>query len=225
MEQNPPDLQPPQPFIKRYFLLAFVGLIFITLVLFVYYLYGWTARQKKGEVVFPAGINYLSPVGDKAEKLDIKRWGSEGKWTLAKGRIYPYSFSYPAEMKLMYFPNDPTDAVGWEADEKPAEQNILLLVESISYYDKGLVGKPKEFIENYWRFFSGLTGVKSVGDFVNKNDLRGYKVSFINRAGQTPNIDIFFVIPGDPDHLLHVANGLLPQDVFVKIVDSLEYGK
>ncbi|MCJ7826027.1 hypothetical protein MUP56_00205, partial [Patescibacteria group bacterium] len=149
-------------------------------------------------------------------------------WNIWKGKRFPYQFSYPETLPLTGFPNDPSDSAGISWNGKKPSENIIMSVIELSK-NKALtpyIKKPKkEFVENWWKQFSGLSGVSAIAEFTNKKGLKGYKTRFINAQGQTPNLDIFFEVPNNPSLIIRIANGILDETVFDTIVESVEWRK
>lgn len=204
--------------------------ILVFFLLLVTGIYFYVANKSKGGVVFPAGLNYLSPnknanVPNPTPLYDFTKLMESKDWLTYKGKFYPYSFQYPKELKPLTFPNDQSDSVTFTASSIPPELNLMFLVETISSRDKKLTGKPKEFVQNYWKFFSGLKDVKNVTEFTNKKGLKGYKANYVAKNGVITNDNYFFMIPDDDDHMLHIAD-IFPEEgraLFKRIVDTLDY--
>jgi hypothetical protein len=101
-------------------------------------------------------------------------------------------------------------------------------VETISSRDASLVGKPKEFVTNYWKFFSGLKGLNKITEVTNEKGLKGYKATYSIKGSNAVTSDFyFFQIDGDKDNMLHVGNTFpeAGQKVFNRIINSLDYKK
>jgi len=204
-------------------------LVFLVLIGVAYY---WVSQKTKASLVFPAGINYLGPQLAKTganitpvPTIDLTKLGASGKWSAANGRFFRYSFIFPSELSITTFPNDPTDKIAWWTGIVPAERNIFSNVESISGFDPRYTGKPEEFVKNFWKKYGGLSGVKSFERYQNGKGLEGYKVLYNDKAGKIATTNYFFLVPGDPDHILQVSNGILPEDIFNKIINSVEFKK
>ena len=204
--------------------------LFILLIAGAYY---WVSKKTKGQTVYPAGINYLGPTSSEvktpvAPLYDYEKLANSSNWVTFKGRLFGYSFQYPKEMVALAFPpNDPSDAVTFKVGDTPPELNLMLLVETISSRDSSLVGKPEEYVKNYWRFFSGLKGVNKVTVYQNAKGLKGYKASYLTKANTVTPERIFFILDGDPDHMIYVSN-IFPKEgeaVFNRMLNSLEYKK
>ena len=206
--------------------------ILVLFLLVVTGIYLWVTKKNKGQVVFPAGVNYLSPQGNEAQKptllYDFGKLAESADWVTYKGKIYPYSFQYPKALVPLTFPNDPSDAVTFKVNEMPAEQSLMLLTEKISGRDQNLVGKPEEFVKTYWKYFSGLQGLKNMSKVTNEKGLTGYKASYVLKGGKgTTSEYYFFTLEGDADTLLHVGD-IFPAEgktVFNRILNSIEYKK
>jgi hypothetical protein len=142
-----------------------------------------------------------------------------------KGNIYPYSFESPATLALTALPNNPYDiyAISWKG--MPADQNVLMGVDNLkndatrSHY----ISEPKMTYVREWYKQFGLKGVASIDTFTNSQGLKGYKAKYFNSAGETPNTDVFFEIPNHPEYVIHFASGILSQDVFNKMIDSVSW--
>ncbi len=213
-----------------FFSLSFFFLL--SLLLSVFYVFAWVSGKNEEELVYPAGISYLGPEQEKEKKSqDLTALKPEelvlgaGDWLRAGGSVYPYTFLYPEEMKLVSFPSDPLDSWGWEVGEDSAAQNLVVFVETLSSYGFSYSGLDgiKEFINVYPSFYSGLSGVKSISEFINGQGVTGFKVVFINSAGQSPNLDVFFPVPGFADQVLHLGSGKVPKTIFDRIVDSISF--
>ena len=185
------------------------------------------SKKEEGDLALPQGT-YLGPDEDQDSTnqpptAPLTFTADPGTtWISFKGTVIPYSFSYPKTLPLVTFPDDESDSVGVVWGNIPAEQNILLNLELIEDRDPDFVEKSKEqYVRNWHQYFSGLQDVSSLTTFENSNGFKGYRARFINTASQTPNIDVFFEIPGEEDVMIHMANGILDPAIFDRIVDSL----
>ena len=205
-----------------------LGLLIGTLGLGAVIYGGYYYSQKKGfKLTLPTGPGYTgtqpSQTGNNPPTAPIRfTAGPEVRWVTYSGRIYPYSFSYPETLSLEPF-IDPPDGVGISWGNLDPKLNILLDIQSIKEKSPQYLNKTEDYVRNWWKFYSGLKGLKSINKFVNANGLTGYKAIYINQSDQSPNIDIFFEVPNDPTLVIHLANGTLDPEIFDKIVDSLEY--
>lgn len=199
-----------------------LGLLIGTLILGGITYAGYLYSQKYGGKITPLP-GKETPLVNPPTAPQRFTAGPDVPWVEFKGSLYPYSFKYPQTLTLAVFTGDPSDSVAIVWGNIPAEYNLLLNIENIPDRDPAYVGKIEEYAYNWYRFFSGLTGVSSVEKFINANGLVGYKAIYINTAGQSPNTDIFFEIPGDPNKAIHIANGILDPLIFNRILDSLIY--
>jgi len=206
----------------------------------IFYLSYHLANTNKGKIAIPAGKTYLGPPANNPswtnyseEKKEEKQpeqtvfiADEKSKWIMWIGKTFPYQFFYPETLQLSGFPNDPNDSVGIAWDGKKPAENILINVIDLSKNTTFVpyVKKPKkEFVSNWWKQFSGLTGVSPITEFTNKKGLKGYKARFINTKGETPNLDVFFEIPKNPTLMIRIANGIIDPPVFDTIVESVEW--
>lgn len=209
-----------------------VGILVVFLLL-IGGIYFWVSKKSKGEVVFPAGINYTGqespnptqpPQRPQYDYAALAAATDSVTFTSSNGQ---YKFAYPPGMIPLIFPGDPNDSATFDVAEVPAQFNIMALVERISNYDSKLVGRQREFVNNYWNFFGGLKGVQSIEDYTNEKGIKGWKVSYVNKSDVKTGDNYFFPIPGDNDRILHVSNVFPPEGeaVFAKILNSLELKK
>src|SRR5574340_1256279 len=197
-------------------------LIFLVLIAGVYF---WVANKSRNQVIFPAGINYLGSQGNLTPMptVNLSKIGSSGQWMKATGRTFKYSISYPAELQVTAFISDPTDKLAWVTGIVPPQQNVFLNVEKMSDLDPNYTGDSAGFVQNFWRKFSGLSGMKSFEPITNQKGLKGYKAIYVTKTPGIINVNYFFPVPGDADHILQVINGILPEGVFNNVVNSVEF--
>ena len=127
----------------------------------------------------------------------------------------------------LIFPGDANDTVTFDVSDIPAQFNLMVLVETISNYDSKLTGKQEDFVKNYWKFFGGLKGVQNVESYTSEKGLNGWKVNYLTQNDVVGSDNYFFIIPNQPDKVLHV-NNIFPaegQAVFTRLLNSLEYKK
>lgn len=206
-----------------------VGILLITVVVVA----GYSYSQKlvgTNKVALPAGQNYLGDNAPDFNNLETPPTAPQRftaapdvAWKEFSGKNHPYSFNYPETLTLGVFPNDPTDSVAIVWGNIPAQSNILLNLESISERTPQYVGNLEEYVNNWWKLFPGLKGVKTVTKFTNTNGLVGYRAIFINSADQTPNVDVFFQVPNNQNIAIRLANGILDPVIFDRLVDSVKY--
>ncbi|OGK34970.1 hypothetical protein A3F60_04855 [Candidatus Roizmanbacteria bacterium RIFCSPHIGHO2_12_FULL_39_8] len=199
--------------------------LFLLVVGGVYY---FVSKKSKGQVVFPAGINYTgneaTPQPQKPT-YDYNKLASSANWSTFTSPQGQYSFKYPGEMIPLIFPGDPNDTVTFDINNVPAQFNLMVLVDSISNYDPKMVGKQEEFVGNYWKFFGGLKSAQNFQVFETDKGLKGWKVNYVTTGGTVGTDNYFFVVPNDDNKVIHV-NNIFPseaQAVFTRILNTLEY--
>lgn len=200
-----------------------VGVLVLFLVL-IGGIYFWVSKKNKGAVVFPAGINYMGPSNlTPVPTVDMTQLGKSGKWLQTTGKIYKYVFVYPAELQVTAFMNDQSDKHAWVTGIASPQQSIAFTVETVSDFDKQYEDDLEGFAGNYWKKFGGLAGAKSVEPFTNSKGLKGFKAVYVDKTGKVINTNYFFAVPDDPNHVLQVINGIIPETVFMQIVNSVEF--
>ncbi len=186
--------------------------------------------------MLPGGTTYLgpslSPQPTQAPVTISKTFtvSPTTPWVEHKGKVYPFTFSYPETMKLTLFPGDQTDSIGFGFNGIPPQNIIIFRVSDINKIEPSMtqyINKPKiDYVKNWWtQYTGGLKGVKSVEEFVNAKGMKGYKAKYLNHANQTPNDDVFFEIPGRPELMVRFGNGPIDAEVFSRIIDSFAWGK
>lgn len=206
------------------------------------------AFQKQGTIVLPAGGTYLGPNGQPKETpaqavattpVETKATpaaasAKEGKftvpadaaWVIVRGNAHPYAFLAPKALTLVTFPNDKYDIYAIEWNNLTPQSNVLIGVDDMNFSNnlkKYINVSKKTYVEDWWKQFGGLKGVFSITEFTNSKGLKGYKAKYLNQANQTPNDDVFFEIPNHPELVMHLANGVLDDAVFDRIVDSVSW--
>lgn len=205
-------------------LVVFVGLIV--------FLYTWVSKKNKGNVVFPAGINYTGneeggeqAMAPKKPVYDYATYLTASDWVTYNSPQKQYSFQHPKEMVPLVFPGDTNDFVTFDVTEVDAKLNIMALVENVSERDPKLVGKPEEFAKSYWKFFGGLKGLSSIEPYENKAGLKGFKAIYLTKSGDTTGDNYFFEIPNKDDKVIHFSNIFPKNDdankVFMRILESV----
>lgn len=165
---------------------------------------GRQTAKKYGHTTYAHGLNYYGPVSP-TPTLAVSDWIS------LSGRIFPYLLTYPKSLNLVQFPNDPNDSIGLGGPQK-----LILFVEKIS-------GSPKEFVTNYWRLYSGLSGLKSLKEFQNPAGITGFEANYTYKGAVGQSTDIFLIIPKDKNHLIHLMKGELEESLFRQIVNRFQY--
>jgi hypothetical protein len=207
-----------------------VGVILACISLFIAYKF---SLQSSSNIILPNGTTYVGPSPTPGVKQPQPTSSPQKfkvdttvDWKPQKGKIYPFSFSYPSTLPLVVFTDDATDSVAIAWGNIPPQQNILLNIEFIDKRDPKLVKETKlDYVKNWFKFFTGLKGVANVTPFTNTNGMKGYKAIYINTVDATPNVDVFFEIPNQPTRMLHMANGILETNLFDRIVDSVKWNK
>lgn len=209
--------------------ITLIAIVILTVITIGAYSY---AKKRSGTTVLPGGTTYLGPpkteeTAPVTQTPPTQKFTAEStvNWIDFKGKINPFTFSYPETLKLVAFPNDPTESIGYAWANNPPQNNILFRINDLNKTEPTMaqyIGRPKkEYVTNWWKQYTGgLKGVKSVTEFTNSQGMKGYKAKFINLGDQTPNDDIFFEIPGRNDLMVRFGNGWLDTVVFDKIVDT-----
>lgn len=213
-------------------IIATLAVVILTAITIFAYQY---ARKKSGTVVLPGGTTYLGPSTDQQvappppQMPSIFTASGSEKWIPFTGKLFPYTFSYPETLSLVVFPQDPTDSVAIAFNNIPPQQNLMYRVSDIAKIEPDLAGyvnKPKiEYVKNWWKQYSGLKGFKSIDEFTNSKGMKGYKAIYLTHANETPNMDVFFEVPGNPKYMVWFSRSILEQSVFDKIIDSFYWDK
>jgi hypothetical protein len=189
------------------------------------------AKKRSSATVLPGGTTYLGPGNAEPTKppavLSAFTADAGVTWSTFTGKNHPFSFSYPATLPTVVFPNDVTDSVAISWNNVPPQNNIFFRVINIPQTEPKMtefIGQPMEYAKNWWKQWGGLKGVKSVEEFTNAKSMVGYRVKFINTADQTPNEDVFFPVPTDKNLMVRFANGPIDKEIFDRITDSFAWG-
>lgn len=162
---------------------------------------GIQIAKKYQKTTYAHGLTYFGPASPTPPPAE---------WATMAGKIFPYQLAYPKSLNLVQFPNDPNDSVGLGGPEK-----LILFVEKID-------GSPKKFVQDYWQLYSGLAGLKNLQEFTNPQGLNGFEVNYTYKGTSGQSLDIFFMIPKNNQHLIHLMKGELEEKVFREIVDRFE---
>ncbi len=211
--------------------LAFLSVgILVLFLLLVGGVYWFVSKKSKGQVVFPAGINYTgnetTPAAQSQKPTyDYAKFASATNWATFTSPKKQYTFQYPPEMIPLIFPGDANDTVTFNVSDVQARNNLMILVESISNYDPKLVGQAETFVKGYFKYFNGLKGLQDVASFTTQKGLVGWKTHFLTKAGVVGSDNYFFPLPGQPDKIIHVNNVFPPegQGVFTRLLNSFDY--
>ena len=229
-EQKPP--QESTTTTNNYLVILSIGILVVFLAL-VGGVYWWVSKKSKGQIIFPAGINYTgneTPAPTQQPQrptYDYLKLASDSNWIDFTSPQGQYAFKYPPGMIPLIFPGDVNDTVTFDVADVPAQFNLMVLVETISSYDAKLRGRPEDFVRNYWNFFSGLKGLNDIEIYQTDKGLQGWKVRYVTQAGGVGSDNYFFTIRRQNDKILHV-NNIFPsegQAVFTRLLNSLEYKK
>jgi len=185
--------------------------LFLTVLVLVHY---QRISKRPGSLVIPAGNTYLGPNAPKQNAEPV----NNNTWREVKGLIFPYTMSVPADLKLITFDNDPYDIYAIDCCNVPPDSNVLIGVDTVK---TNITQSKMDYVRNWWHQFSGLKSVASIEEFTNSKGLKGYKAKFVNSAGETPNLDVFFEVPDHPENIIHLTSGTLDADTFAKIIDSI----
>lgn len=199
----------------------------ITVIGTIAVLFHWRQISgRQGTIIIPAGNTYLGPTTPAPQPAAPSTFTvtDDTIWHTVKGHSYPYTMSAPETLSLVTFPNDPYDmyAIAWK--DSPPDSNILISVDDLSKNTtrSQFINQSKTvYISQWWKQFGSLKGISSIEPFTNSTGLKGYTVKFLNAANESPNVDIFFEVPGLPQYVIHLTNGILDPAVFTKIVDSV----
>jgi len=220
MEQTSP---PPSKVI-----LVAVGL---TALLTLFVIASWrSAAKRTGTVILPGGITYLGPAtpspGSATPALVNGKIpvSSDTKWALHEGKLFPFSFSYPASLSLGVFPDDPFDSVTIFYPGTDSQTNLFFRVENLSSQaNQKYLGNVSEFVRNWWRSYTLWKGVEAVTQFTNAHGLTGYRTRYLDSENKVPFEHVFFEVPNRPDLLIWISGARFPQSVFDKLVDSVDW--
>lgn len=165
-----------------------------------------SAKNQTSTIVLPGGVTYLGPSPTSPP---------QAKFAVYHGKLFPYTFSYPENFSLGWFPNDPLDAVTAFIGGTDSNQNIFFRVETVKQ-------SPMDHASNWWKDYA-WKGVESVTAFTNSVGLHGYRAKYINEKGVVPFDHIFFEVPERNDLIIWVSGKLFSQEVFDKLVDSVSW--
>lgn len=184
-------------------------------------------RIRKQETAQESGATYLGPSNEQQTPTAPLRFtiSPTTPWREYQGKVFPYTLSYPDTLSLVVFTNDPTDSVAVSWGNIPPQLNVILQIDDVAKNPtmQQYVGRPREYVSNWWRQYSGLQDVATVTEFTNSNGLRGFRAKYVNNAGVAPNDNVFFAIPNRQDIMVMFANGILDPSVFDRILDSFNW--
>lgn len=197
--------------------------VLITILVLLHY---QQISKRTGSIVIPAGNTYLGPNAPNQNTQtapttpsNVFTAASDTPWHDIHGRLYPYTFSVPATLTLTTFNNDPYDIYAIDCCGVSPGSNVLIGVD--------FKADPNEtklaYVQNWWHQFSALKSVASITQFTNSKGLKGYKAKYVNASGETPNLDVFFEVPGRSELVIHLASGTLDPAIFDKLIDSVAW--
>jgi len=212
--------------------LVAICVVFLILIVFVWN--AWTLKRS-GELVLHQGVTYTGPTPASANQaprstpLPAKFTADESvKWKTVTGLLYPYSFEVPETLELVRFDNDPYDIYAISYNNQPPSSNVLIGVENLSNKEelKQYINQSKQiYVENWWKQIGALSGVSSISTFTNSKGMKGYRAKFLLQGGSpAPYDDIFFETPKRKDIVIHMANSILDENIFNRIVDTVSWG-
>lgn len=170
---------------------------------------GVRVAQKYSRIRHAHGQTYFGPFG--ATPFD-PGWNNQNKtaWSTISGKLFNYTLVYPANLNLIQFPDDPNDSVGINGPEK-----LILFVETPDT-------EAETFVRQYYRRYSGLSGLKSIKATNTNQNLSGWEASYSYKGSQGASLDIFLKIPKDDKRLIHLMRGDLDEKTFRDIVDKFK---
>lgn len=205
-------------------ILALALAIFLLLLIAVYASYRYT-KDRTNSMVLPGGITYLGPsptrLATAAINASVITVPEGTAWSAYKGKLSPYAFSYPSNLSLGVFPNDPFDSVTIFWENTNPQDNLLLRVEDLNKIPgmAKYINQSKDiYVKNWWKQYN-YQGVGTVTTFANNQGLSGFRARF---AGLSYD-HIFLEVPGHPELVIWMASKLLDQQTFDKIVDSVSW--
>lgn len=233
------ELEIPQNFSK-----VIMGLVIGVVVLGGVVYLGYNMSKKGSQTVLPSGfpvptqavppINLATMDCAKTTKADpTNPWpyyikcdpfkvSADAKWITFEDSKNGFSFDVPDTLKTSPYSN----GMGIEYHELQPNINLLYSVDQQSsrsgeFKNMELANYPA----NYWRQFSGLTGVREVTQLVNSKNVKYAKAVYVNIANETPAIDVFFEFPSRKGDFVHFGSGALSTDVFNTVIESFKFTK
>lgn len=201
-----------------------IGILLLGGITYAGYKY---SQRNSGSVTLPGGVTYLGPTPQGESQPTAPQYFTvepNTPWLTLEGKLHSFTFSYPSTLPLAIYRGDPADTISINWGGTPPEQNVLLNVETIDNLDPKYINLPKEeYVKNWWRQFSGLKGVKNVTPFTNVAGMKGFKARYIDWSDNAPVENIFFEVPKNPKIVIHLANGVLDQTVFDRIIHSVNW--
>jgi len=219
------------------FLKVAIGLVIAIVILggIVYAGYQYSQRQT-GKVTLPNGypVNYSDKkVGDvdcsKERNPNVDIWdyykicdpfkvGPENKWVVYTDPQYKFTMLLPEGMPHQNFNN----GLGLAYKEFDPPRNLIYSVDNAVDRQgdfKNYTGQ--QYVENYWKQYPGLNGIKSLEPIINGKGIPGWKAIYLigEKAG---NQEIFFELGEGTGNFVHFTSGILDQPVYDNIVGTYE---
>lgn len=211
--------------------------LFAILVTSVFVAYEWS-KKRSATVVLPGGITYLGPSStptaitnqpsnqNQHQSPTTVTIPADAQWIEHKGSIYPYSFLYPSTLRIGVFPGDPFDSVTFFLENISTGNELFLRVENLETTPeaKQYAKLPKiEYVKNWWKQYNSWKGIGAIEPFTNSKGLKGFKVKYVDQNGQTPMQHVFLEVPNKPTYIIWMANKYFSDDIFNRIVDSVQW--
>lgn len=212
-----------------------IGLIIAVLVLggIVYAGYTYSQRQT-GKTTLPNGYVQNNPpqttgeidcakprnsnvnIWDYYSKCDQLSVKPDAKWVIYKDPAYQFEFNIPEGAPVQKFTN------GLGLAYKEFDPTINLIYSYDFAANRGGIFKTmtgKTYVENYWKQYPGLTGIKTLEPIVNGKGIKGWKAVYLigNKEGNT---EIFFELGESTGNYVHFTKGILSQPVFDNIIGT-----
>ena len=205
-----------------------VGGMVVLLLVGIFAWHSWT-QNRESKLVLHSGYTYTGPTPTPAQTTNTTgkfTVPADAPWTTINGVLYPYSFEAPSSLTLVRLPNDQFDiyAISW--NNQSPESNVLIGVDNLNRTAqlKPYINKPTiSYVEDWWKQFGALTGVTTITPFTNKNTMKGYRARYKIGGNPSPTEDIFFEVPKRPELVIHLSSGVLSDEVFNRILDTLNW--
>ena len=182
---------------------------------------GYPVAQQAGQIDCSKPRDAAVNIWDYYGKCDLFSVDASTKWNPEVNDEFGFEFSLPETAKVSRYKN----GMGLEYKEFQPSWNLLYSVDLASSRSgefKSLTGK--NYVENYWRQYPGLTGLKSVETIVNGLGTEGWKAIY-KIGNQDGNTEMFFELGKDSGNYIHFTKGILSQPVFDNIVGTFKVTK
>jgi hypothetical protein len=186
-----------------------------------------TTKNRQSTIVLPGGVTYLGPTPTGVVKKNPTGATipvpENATWAERKGKIYPFSFSYPTVLSLGEFPNDPFDAVTVFYEGTDANANIFLRIEDMAKQTRSPKATTLQaYATDWWRDYS-WKGVHAVTPLTTAKGLSGFRATYVDTQGNTPYDHVFLQVPGKANLVIWVSGRLFAPDIFNRLVDSIRW--